>query len=212
MFTSTEELLTKDSFKPLCHSLLRRSAALQLASHQPLYDLLIPFYHGDINAPYDGSKAGAILVQIKNRKTKTSPSSVLSRPFHDPENPPHSKSRRIGNNTIGDMIVDAPGAKLLFVLLDFGVEQSDVQVSCSRGSGMRPKIWDVHATAHERDPFGCLEKMEMGSAARDFYDELMRVPNEGDVAYTHNADLLANVWYHDKYDWTKGETHAGDDG
>lgn len=77
MFTGTGQLLSQSSFKELCHSLLRRSAALQLAAHQPLYDLFIPFYIGDVDQPYDAAKAGAILAQVRNQKQKTSLESAL---------------------------------------------------------------------------------------------------------------------------------------
>jgi hypothetical protein len=39
--------LDPDIILKLCHGLLRRSAAMQLAPTQPTYDNLIPFYCGE---------------------------------------------------------------------------------------------------------------------------------------------------------------------
>lgn len=61
MFTKMTKHLTKKSFDALCHSLLRRAAALQLVPQQPTYDPFIPFHCGDPNKAYDRAKAGAIL-------------------------------------------------------------------------------------------------------------------------------------------------------
>ena len=81
-FTSTEENLHMDDIPELCHDLLRRSAALQLAPNQPTYDHLIPIYFGKADETFEPSKCGVILVQVKNKEKATTPSEIFREEFN----------------------------------------------------------------------------------------------------------------------------------
>jgi hypothetical protein len=81
-FTSTQEDLTSDSFQCLNYLLLRRCSALQLAPNQPVYDQLLPFYCGDPDEPFDLNQTAAILIQVKNRKEGSTPTSILGESFY----------------------------------------------------------------------------------------------------------------------------------
>ncbi|KAI9764367.1 MAG: hypothetical protein M1840_008505 [Geoglossum simile] len=70
-FTSTKASLHKEHFPELCHDLFRRSAALQLAFNQPLYDHIIPIYFGSPDEDFTPSKCGVIAVQVKNKEKPT---------------------------------------------------------------------------------------------------------------------------------------------
>lgn len=197
MFTSTDRRLDASSLPKLCHALLRRSAALQLARQQEYYDLLVPFYCGKPGESYDLSKTGAILVQVKNHVTKTSPGMVLGKQFVGVNSEQPSKRPR--SSPSGKSIpMNQPGVRLLFILLDFGVEESGVSVSSSRN--VSPKVWAIHATGHGPDPFGCLEEMNVVDEARVFFNDLTTGQEEGDeIAFTHDADMLRNIQDCDQY-------------
>jgi hypothetical protein len=65
-FVSTTTTLEVTKCRNMLHRLLREQAAPQLAPQQELWDLLIPIYLGDINAPFDRNRVTAMLVQVKN--------------------------------------------------------------------------------------------------------------------------------------------------
>ena len=66
-FVSTRENLYSAVIPELCHDLLRRSAALQLAPLQPTYDKLIPIYFGREDEHFDPSRCGVIMTQDKKQ-------------------------------------------------------------------------------------------------------------------------------------------------
>ncbi|KAI9865731.1 MAG: hypothetical protein M1813_002189 [Trichoglossum hirsutum] len=81
-FTSTHtNLLPGNPTSDLCHDLLRRSAALQLSFNNPAFDQPILVYFGEIDALFDRSKCGAIVIQNKNKKFATTPDSILGETF-----------------------------------------------------------------------------------------------------------------------------------
>ena len=63
----------------LLHSLLRRHAALQLSFGQVHWDLLIPVYLGSPAEEFECENLSALLIQVKNRKSK--PRLLLGREF-----------------------------------------------------------------------------------------------------------------------------------
>jgi hypothetical protein len=70
-FVSTDKLLPPDEIARMCHDLLRRTAALQLASNQANIDLLIPIYIGDPQQHSVEAKCHWIGIQPKNRDEAT---------------------------------------------------------------------------------------------------------------------------------------------
>ena len=207
MFTSTNRHLSKDCFGKLCHTLLRRSAALQCTFNQELYDLFIPFYCGDPSEPYDLTEAGVILVQIKNREREQSPGILLGRQFVDVALRDTTKRpwKRAKYEASKNIIFNHENAKLLYILLDLGVDGSGVNVSLS--DDMQPKIWSIHATGHDEKVFGSIKKHQAVKVAKDFFSDIMKPVQENDIAFHHDTDLLDNVLDHDKIE---EETTEGD--
>lgn len=207
MFTKTSEHLTNESFFSLCHSLLRRSAALQLALRQPKYDLLIPFYWGDAGKPYEQAKAGAIVVQIKNRGEKSSPRQLLGESFYPTEKPtqePKQKRQKTRKSSAlkktTSFIFTHGKIKLLYLLLDIGTEKPSVEVSCTRG--VWPKMWAIHCTGHDERIFRCIQELRCQEHTREFFNDLMKSSGEENIAFHHDSDILDNVLHHDQYDWS----------
>lgn len=203
MFTQTEEHLTKGSFNALCYSLLRRAAALQLAPHQPTYDHLIPFYCGDPAEAYDPAKAGAILVQVKNKAKASTPADVLGEPFYAGQKARAARKspKRTSKNRI---IFDDAEVKILFIVFDLGVDQRSVSVECSHAE--KPRVWAIHSQGHDETIFGCIETMSVKVGADRFFHSAIGRDEEAPIAIRHDADVLKNVLYHDRYPWDEETT------
>lgn len=90
----TSEALTPDVLPTLLHDLLRRSAGMQLAFSQPLYDIMIPIYFGDSAKAFDESECGVILIQVKNKVKATTPQKVLGGTFTEVTLNPKSRPKR----------------------------------------------------------------------------------------------------------------------
>lgn len=198
-FASTQEHLDREngylpatSFQYLCYTLLRRSMAIQLAPQQNIYDQILPFYRGDLKKPFDVTKVGAILVQIKYRQQTISPSDVFNEDFFSPDAKTESRPSR---QTFKDVIVNDPKSKLLFILLDFGSEQGSVDVTYSKASN--PTIWAIHSKGQGEDVFGCIGKMGVQQCVETFFT-VMKSRSKGDITFEHDKDLLGNVLHHDK--------------
>lgn len=204
MFTSTRKYLSSDHFGSLCHALLRRSAALQCAPGQELYDLFIPFYWGEPDQPYNLLEAGAIVVQVKNRGSKSSPQRLLNHTFFDissvgEQEEPGANQECLRKRKIergSKFIFDRPGVKLLYILLDLGADTPDVQVTYSKSE--QPRMWAIHCSGHDKNVFGCLKEKEIAEAAKDFFCDLMKSAQGDNIAFHHDADLLDNVLNHDQ--------------
>lgn len=207
MFTSTNRHLSKDCFGKLCYTLLRRSAALQCTFNQESHDLFIPFYCGDPSEPYDLSEAGVILVQIKNREREQSPGILLGRRFVDVALRDTTKRlrKRAKYEASKKVIFNHENAKLLYILLDLGVDGPGVNVSLS--DDMQPKIWSIHATGHDEKVFGSIKEHQAVEVVKDFFSDIVKPVQENDIAFHHDADLLDNVLDHDKIE---EETTEGD--
>jgi hypothetical protein len=164
-FSSTAEYITGDSLKSLCYTLLRRSTALQLAPQQSTYDQLLPFYTGNLDEPFDMEKVGVILIQVKNRMTSSNIGLILKESFE----PPHTHELRpISKEHIYDSILRAnPEMKIVFMLFDFGVDSSSVEVKKSRAT--EPTVWGLHSKGHDAKVFGCLDGMSVGPCIPRFF-------------------------------------------
>jgi hypothetical protein len=75
--------LPADEIPRMCHDLLRRTAALQLADNQADIDLLIPIYTGDPHQPSDEAKCHWIGVQTKNQEAATTIINFLCEDIYD---------------------------------------------------------------------------------------------------------------------------------
>lgn len=198
MFTSTTQHLSSESFHHLCHSLLCRSAALQCAPRQELYALFIPFYWGEPDQPYNLLEAGAILVKVKNRGKKKSPNDILYDTLFKlssedgDERPP--KRRRTENGK--QFLFHHSGAKLLYILLDLGIDEPGVEVSYFKSSNS--EVWTIHCTGHDGNVFDCINKWGAAEPTRDFFNDIMKPAPENDIAFNHDADILDNVLNHDQ--------------
>jgi hypothetical protein len=183
-FVSAGEFLSSDVLLPLCHDLLRRNAALELAPNQPTYDQLIPIYYGDEGSSFDQSKCGFILVQVKNKAEASIPSKIFGLSFTEfhrkapegdsPRFPPDTGSQARGNRQ--KFIFNELENPILLLLLDLGVTRNvapdieRVKVSCSREA--IPHVWAIHSQGHDEEVFGCLEGMGCISASEGFFASL----------------------------------------
>ena len=163
-FVPAHENLTPGVVSELCHDLLRRNAAMQLAPTQPMYDKLLPIYFGNEGEHFDPSKCGIILVQDRNKDTTTTPEQVFQEEFTIS---PESREKWGGVKSIRDtpyFIFDQMAKPILFLLFDMGVATAPtassplVQVSRSKGEAT-PHVWAIHSRGHTEETFGCLETM-----------------------------------------------------
>jgi hypothetical protein len=209
-FTSTEEYLTTESFERLCYILLRRCAVLQLAPQQKSYDHLLPFCNGDPDQPFDPTKVGAILVQVKNRKEMSTVSSILSEDFFSVNGPsPYKGTRRPWKRrNFQHVIFNKPRAKLLFLLLDLGTDEVSVEVSYSKA--INPRIWALHSKGNDEQIFGCINAMQASEYVHTFFRDAMPSLRARDIAVNHHKDQLYNALYHDHYS-KKGSSSQPED-
>jgi hypothetical protein len=209
-FTSTEEYLTAESFERLCYILLRRCTVLQLAPQQNSYDHLLPFYDGDPDQPFDLTKVGAILVQVKNRKETSTVSSILREDFFSVEglSPYKGTHQPWERRDFQHIIFDKPGVKLLFLLLDLGTDEVSVEVSYSKATN--PRIWAIHSKGNDEQIFGCIDTMQASEYVHAFFRNAMPPSRARDIAVNHHKDQLYNALYHDRYS-KKGSSSPPED-
>lgn len=176
-------------FYHVCHALMCRSAALQGAPRQKSYDLLLPFYWGPSDEPYDLAKPGAMLLKVKNRTTKTSTQELSHEAF--------LAAASVAKTGSGGFPNSRP--KLLYILLDLGIPGAKVQVHPG------PEIWTIHCVGHRKDVFGC-RKMGVAFPAKKVFAEIMEGANDDDgIDVRHDADLVGNVLDCDWENAKKGE-------
>lgn len=188
MFTSTIRDLPSESFYHICHTLLRRSAALQCALGQMSYNILLPFYWGPPDEPYDLAKAGAILVQVKDGTAKTSPQELSRQAFLAAASVAGNERTRTASG-----ILPNSRPKLLYILLDLSVSGQKLEVHQS------PTIWTIHCVGYSKDVFGCIRKMGVAFPAEKFFAVLMEgAAHDNAIDTRHDADLLENVL---DFDW-----------
>jgi len=183
---------------------------LQLAPQQKSYDHLLPFYAGDPNQPFDPTKVGAILVQVKNRKERSTPSSILKEDFFPVEGPQprEGTGQPWLRRNFQYIVFNTPGAKLLFLLLDLGTDEASIEVSYSKATN--PRIWAVHSKGNDEQIFGCIDAMDARDYARVFFRDVMPCVRASDIAVNHHKDQLYNALYHDRY-LTKGRSSQSED-
>jgi hypothetical protein len=188
-FVSAGEFLSSDVILPLCHDLLRRNAALQLAPNQPTYGQLIPIYYGDEGSNFDQSECGFILVQDKKKAEASIPSKIFGLGFTEfPPEAPEGDSPRFLPDTDSSVrdnrekfIFNGFVNPILLLLLDLGVTKNIVpdielvKVSCSREA--IPHVWAIHSQGHGEKVFGCLDGMGCSRASEGFFASLNATSN-----------------------------------
>lgn len=216
MFTKTKEPLDPDLFDETCHSLLRRAAALQLAPYQRTYDLFIPFYGGDHDKPYDAAKAGAILVQVKNKSATSPPEQILGETFFRGRHGHRYQTRQSGARPNKDRIIfHGISNKLLFIVLDLDAEKAEHEeekliVSCSGADN--PRIWAIWSKGHDENTFGCIRRMSVKGPVDRFFAKVTENEMDHPIGVRHDADILENLSKHDTYEWgTSAEGERGSD-
>ena len=168
-FVPAGEWLTSGVVSELCHDLLRRKAAMQLAPTQPTYDQLLPIYFGKESELFDPSKCGAILVQYRNKETATTPEEVFQEEFVSISPEPGRQSKWEGAKPIRDtpyFAFDQMVKPILFLLFDFAtaLTASNPLIQVSRSGGeATPHVWVIHLPGHTENTFGCLKAMGVGS-------------------------------------------------
>lgn len=186
-FTSTSENLTPSTFKLLSYLLLRRCCALQLAPQQPTFDQLLPFYCGNLDEPFDPDQVGVIFVQVKYRKQKSTPGSILGESFFNVNGPP---PREVAPSSRPQSTIFNSGVKSLFLLFDLGIDPPEsVNVSYSKCSN--PRIWAIDSKGHDTRTFGCLEGLS--HEVDLFFRDVMTSSRSGHIAITHFKDQLLNA-------------------
>jgi hypothetical protein len=193
LFSSTQEHLTAESFQKLCYILLRRSAALQLAPQPKTYDQLLPSYCGDSNDPFDISKVGAILVQVKYRNETSSPSSTLRESFIPSEQADIYPTRGHSvQKSFLHIIVDNSVTKLLFILLDLG------RLAARRALlGSHIRKLPIQRSGRYK-VFGYLDEANLHKYTRAFFNSVMPLGKGVDISYNHHKEQLYNILYHDQ--------------
>lgn len=154
-------LLQSASLKQHFNNVSCRSAALQYAPRQELYDLFIPFYWGKPDQPYNLLEGGAILAQVKNRGKKASRKDLSNDTIFklSSEDGSEHPQKRWRTENDKKFLFNHAGAKLLYTLLDLGVDEPGVEVSYSKSKN--PEVWAIHCTGHDEGPFNCIKSGEL---------------------------------------------------
>jgi hypothetical protein len=208
-FTTTDENLHLDNTAELCHDLLRRSAALQLAPNQPLYDHLIPIYFGTAEEVFEPSKCGVIVVQVKNKeKDSIIPSHIFNERFDtvrsgtetakaDPSPIPKAWKQRKKKMAKGSGSADSPPPPppkpkyfslggvnpILLLVLDLGISKPTFRVQVSRSRPDRavdPCIWAIHSKGHGANTFCCIQTIGCRDACKLFFASAVPQSSEHD--------------------------------
>ena len=137
-------------------------------------------------------------MKVKNRGKKKSPNDILYDTLFKlssedgDERPP--KRRRTENGK--QFLFHHSGAKLLYILLDLGIDEPGVEVSYFKSSNS--EVWTIHCTGYDGNVFDCINKWGAAEPTRDFFNDIMKPAPENDIAFNHDADILDNVLNHDQ--------------
>ena len=192
-FVPTGEPLRSDVLPELLHDLLRRSAGMQLASNQPTYDIIIPIYFSDSKTrPFDESKCGVILIQVKNKGDATTPQSILGENFS--EVLPGSKYQQVTADSDNDItsVLKTVQRPVLFLLFDLGTTPGPrtLPVQVSHNSGRIP-VWAIHSRGHDAEIFGCLKHMNCETSSKTFFNSIESEDNVSNTLCQRNKIFSA---------------------
>ncbi|KAI9860589.1 MAG: hypothetical protein M1813_006013 [Trichoglossum hirsutum] len=213
-FTTTDENLHLNNTAELCHDLLRRSAALQLAPNQPLYDHLIPVYFSTADEVFKPPKCGVIVVQVKNKeKDSIIPSHIFNERFDivrletellkaDPSSIPRARKQRKKKMAKGSGSAEPPPPPpkpkyfslggmnpILLLVLDLGISKHTFHVQVSRSRPDRavdPCIWAIHSKGHGASIFRCIETIGCRDACKLFFASAVPRSSEHDELARRN--------------------------
>jgi hypothetical protein len=235
-FTFTEENIhfadAEDMFR-LCHDLLRRSAALQLAPNQPTYDHLVPIYFGKANEVFKPSNCGVMLIQVKNKEKAADVSRIFRERFsyvesstsapqrprvtHRTETPSAATKRNPGTPNLGKPLRETDyfcfgdiGHPILFLLLDLGLAPAQSRVRVLRSDNdASPRIWAIHSEGRMGNTFGCIGSIGCKDACKVFFQDAVPFTNDHDKL-AHRNKIFSNVTARFRYPGYAGEGARGD--
>jgi hypothetical protein len=174
-FVPAYATLTSEVIPALCHDLLRRSAAMQLAEQEGV-DLLLPIYYGQEEGEFDPSECGVILVQIKNQAKAITLERIFNENFIkvSPKDTLNSRIRITAKpiREQPDFAFKGMTNPILFLHFDLGVVRATsplVQVSHIEKP---PVLWAIHSRGHDKAVFGCLERMDTTNASQQFFTSM----------------------------------------
>ncbi|KAH0558650.1 hypothetical protein GP486_004697 [Trichoglossum hirsutum] len=230
-FVSTSEHLSPAVVPELCHDLLRRSAALQLAPTQPTYDKLIPIYFGKVDEPFDTSQWGVIMIQDKNKTVATSIRSVFKEEFtmitqktgYPSKRPKIQETSRESadkkcERPIGEkdmFIFHGIKKPILFLMFDMGVSPvTSPPLEVSYSNYTNPRVWAIHSRGHSRSVFGCLESMDpLGHCETFFSSTIVAAGKYVDIARENMAfEKLARAFRYPTVDKASEGGHTVETG
>jgi hypothetical protein len=192
-FVPAYEDLAPEVIPALCHDLLRRSAAMQLAFKQETFDLLLPIYYGQEAEEFDQSECGVILVQIRNQDKATTLEIILKEDFTNVSpggpRPPQNRKPAAPIRKRIEFAFKQMANPILFLLFDLGVVGSVnatsplVQVSRSKTP---PDLWAIHSRGHDKTVFGCLKHMDSTDASRQFFTSMPKGESQAEQLARRN--------------------------
>ena len=136
-FVDTNVELEPENVSDLCHHLLCGQAALQCSHDQPVIDIMIPIYCGDIHQNFDPQQTAALVIQVKN-KLKKSPLDVAKRKdFY---------SSNFGAN-------DMP---LIVLTMDLSCPPLKDGTIAQRAPSFHENVFAFHLTGHTQATYKCV--------------------------------------------------------
>jgi hypothetical protein len=175
-FTQTDSNLEGWTMCDLLHDLLRRQAALQLAFSQPVWDILIPVYFGNLDEEFDSARISAILIQVRNRTT----TSKLSL-----EGDLHRYATLFAHT-------DDP---ILYILMDLGTADTGVDVIGlpKALAPLKQYLFGIHVAGVNAKTFGCLANPRLVKACEDLLKEVIQKDGRRNVLRGHDELCRNNV-------------------
>ncbi|QKX63245.1 uncharacterized protein TRUGW13939_10414 [Talaromyces rugulosus] len=225
-FTVARGMIEREHDLPkIWHELLRRNAGMQFAYNQPTYDIMIPVYFGIETDDFKDSDCGAILIQVKNKNTATTPKKVFGESFQESTDTAHKAKP---NDKGGDksqrgpyFIFNETKHPILALIFDLGVEKAPWNrlVRLHRSEINHPPVWVIHSFGHSEQVFGCLKNMNCDDiATHGFFDALSPSKNDHDKLCERNilfseaklTDTFLNKEKSEEENVEDGDTEMGD--
>ena len=130
-FLATETHPSAETMSDLLHGLMLQQAALQMKFNGQDWDLLIPVYLGDPEAPFDRSQLTAFLIQVKNR--------ITTKPWVVPE---------------GKYTKLFPKVPILAIIVEWGAGKAD----CQQLQSTYNEIFIFRVTGHGQETYDLLRE------------------------------------------------------
>jgi hypothetical protein len=163
-FTDQDILLQNTDLSVVLHLLLRQQQALQLASTEPDFDILLPVYFGNIEKEFDPSRASAIVISVKNRGA-ASQFPLKNEMFSHTKDP------------------------VLCILVDLGIRGEpavDVQLLPKGPKGpSKQVVYGIHAVGAGVNTYGCLQGLGLEDACRALLEQVLQTRDPRGVRDKH---------------------------